>query len=276
LTLLALKLLLGPALVAVASVATRRFGARVGGVVAGLPAITGPILVVLALDHGRSFAADAATASLLAMVGLLAFVVAYAAASSRVSWQTSLGASYLVSAGVTAALVPVEVGPYGALLISGGATALTLACLPRPAATVLQTESRPRWDLALRAGCTLVPILAVTGAAAALGPHLSGLLAGFPVIAPVLVAFTHAQAGATEAARLLHGLVLGFVAYGAFCFTISIALEGLGAAASFSVAVAVALVVQAAILVLSQARPEELVVAEGGDGQPATSTYTRR
>ena len=70
---LVLKVVLGPALVVGASLAARRFGSRVGGIVGGIPAITGSILVVLALDQGTRFASQAA-ASLLGMVGTLAFV----------------------------------------------------------------------------------------------------------------------------------------------------------------------------------------------------------
>jgi len=43
---LAAKLLLAPAFVVGASLATRRYGAAVGGVLAGLPIVAGPILAV--------------------------------------------------------------------------------------------------------------------------------------------------------------------------------------------------------------------------------------
>ena len=149
-TLLALKLLLGAALVVGASLAARRFGPRVGGVVAGLPAITAPILIVLALDHGNSFAADAATASLLAMVGLLAFVVVYAAVCPHVRWWTALTVGWAASSLVTAGLDELHVGAYATLAIVSAAGALALVLLPRsPAGAPLPRQQR-RWDLALR------------------------------------------------------------------------------------------------------------------------------
>ena len=49
---LALRILLAPCFVVVASLVARRFGARISGVVAGLPVIAGPILLVLELEHG--------------------------------------------------------------------------------------------------------------------------------------------------------------------------------------------------------------------------------
>jgi flagellar biogenesis protein FliO len=263
-TLLALKLLLGPALVIGASLAARRFGPRLGGVVAGLPAITAPILIVVAIDHGLSFAVDAATAALLGMVGLLAFVLTYAWVSHRVSWMAALGAGWAASSIVTAGLDQVHVGPYTAVLIVSVASVLTLALLPRARPGAPSGGTQQRWDLALRGGCTLIPILAVTGTASLLGSHLSGLLAGFPVIAPILAAFTHAQHGAAEAIRLLHGLTIGFVAYGVFCLVVSISLRELGIAASFALATVLTLVAQGIVLVLTRARDRELLAEAVG------------
>ena len=76
-TVLTLKLLLAPSFVVAASLVSRRFGVRVGGVFGGLPAIAGPILLVLAIDEGTDFAAGAATGVVLGVVAVVAFVVAY-------------------------------------------------------------------------------------------------------------------------------------------------------------------------------------------------------
>ena len=52
--ILALRIFLAPCFVVAVSLVGRRFGVRVGGVVAGLPVIAGPqFLLVLALEHGR-------------------------------------------------------------------------------------------------------------------------------------------------------------------------------------------------------------------------------
>jgi hypothetical protein len=75
-TVLALKLLLAPGFIVATSLLSRRFGVGVAGVVAGLPAIGGPILLVLALDHGRGFVRSAATGVLLGIVALVVFVLA--------------------------------------------------------------------------------------------------------------------------------------------------------------------------------------------------------
>jgi hypothetical protein len=260
-TLLALRLLLAPGFVVAASAVARGFGVRVGGIVGGLPAIAGPILLVLALDRGRAFAGDAATGTLLGMVALIAFVLVYAAVSRRLAWPWAVAAGWAAFLGAVAALRPVHVGPLAALALACGATGAALVLLPRPGSPPPSSRPHPRWDLQLRAACAVLPVLAVTGAAGLLGPHLSGLLAAFPVITPVLAAFTHAQHGARRAAELLHGMVVGFFAYAVFCFTVGAGVRGLGVAASFALATVVALAAQAVAIALTR-RHEQALAAE--------------
>lgn len=64
----ALKLLLAPAFMVATSLVARRWGVRVAGAVAGLPAIGGPILLVVDLEHGRRFAHGAAVGTMLGFV----------------------------------------------------------------------------------------------------------------------------------------------------------------------------------------------------------------
>jgi len=58
--LLALKLLLVPALLAAISMAGKRWGPGVAGWLAGFPSLTGPILLFLALERGPEFTTQAA------------------------------------------------------------------------------------------------------------------------------------------------------------------------------------------------------------------------
>src|SRR5262245_12971185 len=259
--LLALKLLLAPGFVVVSSLVARRFGVRVGGVVGGLPAIGGPILLVLALAHGTAFAARAATGTLLGIVALVAFVVAYVAVSHRRAWAWAVGLGWTAFFAAVVALRPVHVGAAAALGLACGACAVTLAALPRPDAPPAAPGRYPRWDLPLRAACAAIPVLAVTAAAHALGPHLTGLLAAFPIITPVLAAFTQAQQGPGESDRLLRGMTGGFFSYALFCFTVAVTVEDLGIAASFGLATAVALTTQAAAIAVARRR-EQPVAAE--------------
>lgn len=253
-TVFLLKVLLAPALVVASTLVARRFGSRMGGVVGGLPAIAGPILLVIALQHGRSFGAHAATGSVLGVVGVMAFILAFVAAAKRLAlpWPAAVAAGWAAFLVVVLALDHVHVGAVVALCVAAAATALTLVALPRPGAAEPTIGPAPRFDLALRAVCAIVPVVAVTATAGLLGPHLSGLFASFPIITPVLAAFTQAQRGATEAARLLHGTATGFYGYTLFCFTVSVTLRDRGIAPSFTLALLAALAAQAVALLLTK------------------------
>jgi hypothetical protein len=246
--LLAVKLLLAPTFVVGASLASRRFGPRVGGLIAGLPVVAGPILLAYALAHGRSFAAGAAVGTLLGLVSLIAFVVVYAHLAGRAFWWASMLAGWLAFALATAAFSSLAVPAGAALAIAAGGLLAGLACLPRPGLSDESSEPAPSWDLPMRAACALVLVLTLTAVAGWLGPRLSGLLAPFPIIATVLATFTHAQRGPEEAQRLLRWLLGGYGAFALFCFVLAVSLEDLGVAAAFALASAGALLTQGAIL----------------------------
>ena len=104
--------------------------------------------------------------------------------------------------------------------------------------------------LPARALAALLLVLVLTGVSGALGPHLSGLLAPFPVIASVLAVFTHTHGGFPQVSVLLRNFLLGFYGFAAFCLVLAISLPTLTAATAFAVATAAALAVQATAFVL--------------------------
>jgi len=254
-TLLAIKLLLAPTFVVGASLSARRFGPRVGGLIAGLPVVAGPILLVYALAHGRAFAAGAAAGTLLGLVSLIAFVVVYGRLAGRVFWGASLLVGWLAFALATVLFSAVSIPVGAALLVAGAGLLVGLASLPRPRRNAPIHSTPPRWDLPVRAACALTLVLTLTAVSGWLGPQLSGLLAPFPIIATVLATFTHAQRGTDELLRLLRGLVSGFGAFALFCFTLAVSLPRLNTGAAFALATALALLAQGAALALARGEP---------------------
>jgi hypothetical protein len=256
---LAAKILLAPTFVIAASLAARRYGARIGGLVGGLPVVAGPILLVFALDHGAEFAAGAAAGTLLGLVSLLAFILVYAYLASHMRWAGSLflgwGAFFLM----TAALSTTTVSAAPALAVVLVAIGVTLMVLPRARREQQSAVELPAWDLPLRALSAVALVLALTAVAGQLGAKLSGLLAPFPVIASVLAVFTHAQYGEQDLLRIMRGFVLGLVAYALFCFVLAVSLEDLGIAESFLLATLTALATQAVALTITWRRREPVV-----------------
>jgi hypothetical protein len=260
--LLATKLLLAPGFVVGASLTARRFGPRVGGLIAGLPVVAGPILLAYALAHGPSFAAGAAVGTLLGLVSLIAFVVVYAHLSARTSWAPSLLAGWLAFAAATALFSALSVPAGAALAIAGAGLALGLALTPSARRARPSDAPHPSWDLPMRAASALALVLTLTAVAGWLGPRLSGLLAPFPIIATVLATFTHAQRGSDEVQRLLRWLLGGYGAFALFCFVLAVALRPLGTGAAFALATLTALGVQGAlVVVMARAAPAGLAGA---------------
>jgi hypothetical protein len=248
-TLLLVKVALAPLFVVAASLVARRFGPAVGGIVAGLPVVAGPILLAFALAHGTRFAAHAAAATLLGLLSLTAFAVTYAVVARRAGWAVTLVSGWIVFLACTGLLRPVPTNALLALVVALASLALGLVVVPRATEVPAPPIASRRWDLPLRAVAAAVLVVTLTGMAGAVGPAWSGLLTPFPIITSVLAAFTHAQAGTSEARRLLRGFLAGFVGYAFFCFTLSVSIERLGTGLAFAVATAVALATQALLLV---------------------------
>ena len=128
------KLLLAPACVVAVSLAGRRWGVAVAGVLGGLPIVAGPILLVLTLAHGRPFGAEAAAGTLLGLAALTLFVVVYGKASERTGPVPSLLAGWAAFLLGVAFLQLHDVPLGGSLAFVAVCFAAGLALLPAPAA----------------------------------------------------------------------------------------------------------------------------------------------
>lgn len=244
------KLLLAPACVVVVSLAGRKWGAAVAGILGGLPVVAGPILLVETLLHGRDFGSEAASGTLLGLAALTAFVVVYGRVATRARPVPSVFCGWAAFLLGVAVLSPVQPPPAVSLILVASCFALGLRLLPPAPRTLPTPAAPPWWDLPARALAALGLVLVLTSASGALGPHLSGLLAPFPIITSVLAIFTHAHGGLAQVTVLLRSFLLGFYGFASFCFALAIALPGMEVAAAFGLATAAALTVQVAVLAL--------------------------
>jgi uncharacterized membrane protein (GlpM family) len=76
--LLALKLILAPLAVLLASVASKRYGHVIGGILSGFPMIAAPVTAALLIDHPAEHVAAIAFATVSGLVATLGFIVAFA------------------------------------------------------------------------------------------------------------------------------------------------------------------------------------------------------
>ncbi len=244
--LLVAKFLLAPLCVVAVSLAGRRWGVAVAGILGGLPVVAAPILLALTLIHGRSFGADAAASTLLGLAALTAFVVVYgrvAVQATPVATVLRGWAAFLVGVGLLSLIEP---PPGISFVLVGAGFALGLRLLPPPREALATVEEPPWWDLPGRALAALTLVVALTAVSGALGPHLSGLLAPFPIITSVLAAFTHSHGGPMQARILLRNFLVGFYGFAAFCLTLAVGLPSLDTGAAFALALSAALLVSGA------------------------------
>jgi hypothetical protein len=244
--LLLLKLTLVPALVLSVSLAARRWGPTIAGLLTGLPIVTAPALFFFAVEQGDAFAAEAARAVLMSLLGVTAAGVTYAWAARRAPWWLTLPLSWTT---FFAVIVGVQRLRWPATVALGAAClgiAVGHALLPRAGAHVAAV--RRAWDLPVRMVAAMSLVITVTALAERLGPTLSGALTPFPVAISILLGFSHAQQGASAAINFMRGFMPGMWSFAAFCYVLSIGIVPLGTAAGFGAALACALGIQGAVL----------------------------
>lgn len=247
-TLLILKGTLTPVLIVVATLAARRWGPAVGGWVAGLPLTSGPVSVFLAAEQDSAFAAHAACGTLLGLIAVAVFCVAYARTAKGLAWAgpTILGLGlYLVVTWVVS-LPSFSLGV--SILLVLPLLGVALMALGAPP-VVTPNVPAPRWDLPLRMVTATAIVLFITGAASSLGPKWSGLLSPFPVFACVMAVFSHQHGGAGAAHRLLHGVIVGSFAFAAFFVVVGLVVEHVNLVLAYILATSMALAVNGFSLV---------------------------
>lgn len=244
-----IELALAPALVAVSTLVARRWGLRVGGVVSAFPAIVGPVLLILALAHGQAFAARAAEGTLLGLVSLAAFALAYGRPAGGHGWRVCAAGGW-VAAALAALVTGFAVGgarsPVG-LLVATAAIALAWRALP----TLVPEAARSapgRGAIPARMASAALLVALLSAAAGALGAVAGGMLAALPVLACVLAVFTHREHGGAQAIALLRGMLAGMASFVLFCQVIAVAVVPYGIAPAFAAATVVALAVQAIVV----------------------------
>ena len=250
-SLLAVKLLVTPAVVIVASLAGRRWGAAVGGWIVGLPLTSGPVAAFLVVERGNDFAVQASAGSIAGVVAQAAFCLGYALAAPR-GWPAALLSGALGFAVCSLALQAVDLAPIVLFVAALASLIVTLWLLPRgapPASSI----GLPGWELPARAAAVTALVVTVTTVAAGLGARASGAVACFPLIGAALGVFAHRAQGPCAGVAALRGMATALFAFAGFFLVLGVALPRVDTVAAFALATVVALVVQAATLKLARA-----------------------
>jgi len=243
---LAVRTLLAPALIGLASLFGRRWGPRAGGWFAALPLTSGPVVLVLALERGPEFAAATCAGVLLALVSLGAFALAYAWAARRTGWvwSSALGCSAFLA--VTSLVQRLDVSLLASFAMACVALVITTIAMP-PGTLSGQRARTPSWDIPLRMVIAATMLWALARGAEFVGPRISGLLTPFPIAATILAAFTHHFDGAAPTAEFLRSLIKGLFSFAAFFLVLGMMLQHTRILLAFGLACVVTLAIHGAI-----------------------------
>jgi hypothetical protein len=237
--LLILKLTIVPLFIFLITLAGRKWGSGIAGLLSAFPVVAGPIVMFIALEQGSAFATLTAVSAISAVACLLIFGVVYSRASIYWSWPLALLSALFAWLLVAVTLAVTSPGRGIASLIAIVSLAITPFLLPRLKTTVpppAKLHDLP-WRMLVGALLTLL----VTTLAAALGEVWSGILAVFPVIGLVLAVFTHNTLGPAQVAQVYRGMVKGLYSFSAFflMMTFLLPITSIWMAYLFSIAVAI-------------------------------------
>ena len=210
-----LKLLLVAASVLLSSLAARRFGHAVGGTVAGLPMIAGPIIGFVLLQEPVPQVRAIVLATLVCLPATVAHMLAYAWCATRWRWGVALLVANGVFVGVGAALVALQLPPAAACVVALAAPLLGLRAMPRlplaPGAAAI-----PHIELACRVVAALAVAAIIMHSAGRAPAAFSGLLLAIPITGNVLPSFTLPGHGPAAVVALLAGFVRGLLGFACF------------------------------------------------------------
>jgi hypothetical protein len=243
------KIVVTPTLIALASLAGRRFGPMVSGWFVGLPLTSGPIAWFIAVSEGPTFARGVALGTLAGTISQVAFCLAYAWTALRFGWLTAIAVASAAFAICTLllqhmVLTPLVLFVVVIVLVFTGSKLMPVS-LAAPSADL----AVPRFDIPLRMLIATGFVLVLTELAPHLGSQLTGLLAPYPLFGAVLAVFAHRHQGTRAALGVLVGLLAGLYGFSVFFIVVALLIEH-GPPLAFAAAIVSALAIHGATLLL--------------------------
>ncbi|WP_332826483.1 hypothetical protein [Ramlibacter sp.] len=233
--MLALKLALVAASILLATLAARRFGHALGGVVGGMPMVAAPICAILLLDQGAEAVRAIALAAAVCIPGSVVHSVGVAWSARRAPWPLSVGFGLFLFTAVSLALTWLRLPAAASCLLALAAPSLGLVASPRVAG-VEGPVPLHRTEMVLRLVAAVVMAAAVILSADAFPAAVSGLLLAVPIAGTVLPCFTLPRHGAQATAALMGGFIMGLHGFAAFFVVLHLGLGSLGRLPAFVLA----------------------------------------
>ncbi|MEN9659066.1 MAG: hypothetical protein RL571_2531 [Pseudomonadota bacterium] len=212
---LIVKLFAAPLLIAAASLAGRRWGPQIAGLLGGLPLVAIPIILTLWLEHGPDYAIKVAGSASAGLWANVVYMLVLAHASRYFAWQDTIIAGWVAYLAVAFALAGSGLASSGFVSVSVLAGLwIAIYFIPRPLA--ISSSPLPKIELYARMLAALLLVLGLSSLSLMLGSTMTGVLAGFPVAATVIPAFTLANAGRNPLLLQLRGFLIGLTGFSVF------------------------------------------------------------
>lgn len=216
---LLIKIIMMPLVIGGVTIASKKWGNLVGGMIASMPWIAGPIMLFFTLEQGVDFAVNSVKGIMMGVVGVLAFCFTYIYAATKSKWYVSLLLAYFAFIITTVLLKTCEniIGLDAWFMIAVVLSLIGIKVFPQ-----LKTQTNSgqtlKFDIYLRMVIITVFVALITQLAKVLGPTWSGILTPFPIITAILAAFTHYTQGAYGTSIILRGMLTGFIGFASFLY----------------------------------------------------------
>ncbi|GAB3782489.1 hypothetical protein GCM10028818_38460 [Spirosoma horti] len=233
--ILLLKVTLMPSVIALVTLAIRKWGSKAGGLIGSMPWVAGPILLFFILEQGKAFGIYSIQGSMTGILALISFCVSYSAFSRKLTWLPTLLISYTLYTATALMFNYLQLNLYISYALVIISIIVSLQVYPSPTGPPASTRRLP-FDIPIRMAVATVFVLAITALASVLGPNWSGILTPFPIMTTILAIFTHTLQGSSATITTLRGLVIGLLGFTTFLFLQVFLLNDFSIALSFGIA----------------------------------------
>ncbi|GAB4033104.1 hypothetical protein [Spirosoma gilvum] len=229
-----LKVTLMPSVIALITLAARKWGNQWGGLIGSMPWVAGPILLFFILEQGKDFGVRSIQGAMTGIMALIAFCYSYSALSRSLTWLPTLLLSYLIYTATALLFKYLNLNLWIGYGLVIGSVFLSLWTFPQPPAKPVQARRLP-FDIPIRMLVATLFVLVITGLANLLGPTWSGILTPFPILTSILAIFSHTLQGSQATILTLRGLVMGLLGFTTFLFLQAFLLREFSIAVAFEI-----------------------------------------
>ena len=278
LELLLLRMGLVALFVVLVALVAERLGPFLGAMVASLPLYTGPVYLLLALEHPPAYISPATVSSVAICGAKPVYLFTYASLARRHGAWLSVGAAFLAWAAFGALLQTHAWSLGEALVLVTPIFAVAIVLARHFTRGVAPRRAERRWtDLVLRAVLVAVLTGVVIVASRHVPPRVTGILSVAPILMSSLVLVMHPRVGGIATGALLAHTLGGLVGMVIAFAAVNLAIEPIGLWPALALGLAITLAWNLMLIALRAVRARRNLAQPNEPAMPyrASSAPTR-